>query len=108
MVSDGVIFIHNQMDPENPRVDVVPVADHVVRWAQGTRRVDEEMLYDIVLVERDMAQVWGPYTFWVEDVITHCGAYYRDASFHTWHSFATTRALENQVFGYFLPCLASC
>lgn len=32
------------------------------------------------------------------DLITHCGAYYRDASFHTWHSFATTRALENQVF----------
>lgn len=32
------------------------------------------------------------------DLITHCGAYYRDESFHTWHSFATTRALENQVF----------
>ena len=32
------------------------------------------------------------------DVILHCGAYYRDASFATWHAFATTRALENQVF----------
>jgi len=32
------------------------------------------------------------------DVILHCGAYYRDASFATWHDFATTRALENQVF----------
>jgi len=32
------------------------------------------------------------------DVILHCGAYYRDDSFHTWHSFAITRALENQVF----------
>lgn len=32
------------------------------------------------------------------DVILHCGAYYRDESFHTWHPFATTRAMENQVF----------
>lgn len=32
------------------------------------------------------------------DLITHCGAYFRDESFHTWHPFATTRALENQVF----------
>ncbi|GAA6194514.1 carbon-nitrogen hydrolase family protein [Phaeobacter sp. NW0010-22] len=32
------------------------------------------------------------------DVILHCGAYYRDESFHTWHPFAIARALENQVF----------
>ncbi|MEM7075790.1 MAG: carbon-nitrogen hydrolase family protein [Pseudomonadota bacterium] len=32
------------------------------------------------------------------DIITHCGAYYRDESFHTWHPFAVTRALENQIF----------
>jgi nitrilase len=32
------------------------------------------------------------------DVILHCGAYYRDESFHTWHAFVTARALENQVF----------
>ncbi|MEM9631527.1 MAG: carbon-nitrogen hydrolase family protein [Pseudomonadota bacterium] len=32
------------------------------------------------------------------DVILHCGAYYRDESFHTWHAFAVARALENQVF----------
>ena len=32
------------------------------------------------------------------DVILHCGAYYRDTSFATWHDFTTTRALENQVF----------
>lgn len=32
------------------------------------------------------------------DVIVHCGAYYRDPSFPTWHAFVTTRALENQVF----------
>ncbi len=32
------------------------------------------------------------------DLILHCGAYARDESFATWHGFATTRALENQVF----------
>lgn len=32
------------------------------------------------------------------DLILHCGAYARDESFATWHSFAITRALENQVF----------
>lgn len=32
------------------------------------------------------------------DVILHCGAYYRDPSFATWHAFATARAIENQVF----------
>lgn len=32
------------------------------------------------------------------DIILHCGAYYRDASFHTWHPFAIARAIENQVF----------
>ena len=32
------------------------------------------------------------------DVILHCGAYYRDESFATWHAFATTRAMENQIF----------
>jgi len=32
------------------------------------------------------------------DVILHCGAYYRDESFHTWHPFVITRALENQTF----------
>lgn len=32
------------------------------------------------------------------DVILHCGAYFRDPSFPTWHAFAATRAIENQVF----------
>ncbi|MGP6088905.1 carbon-nitrogen hydrolase family protein [Antarctobacter jejuensis] len=32
------------------------------------------------------------------EVILHCGAYFRDPSFHTWHAFATARAIENQIF----------
>lgn len=32
------------------------------------------------------------------DLILHCGAYFRDESFATWHDFTTTRAMENQIF----------
>jgi predicted amidohydrolase len=32
------------------------------------------------------------------DVILHSGAYFRDPTFYSWHSFVITRALENQVF----------
>lgn len=32
------------------------------------------------------------------DLILHCGAYYRDESFETWHNFAVSRAMENQIF----------
>lgn len=32
------------------------------------------------------------------DLILHCGAYFRDESFATWHDFITARALENQIY----------
>ena len=32
------------------------------------------------------------------DLILHCGAYFRDPSFYSWHNFVIARALENQVF----------
>lgn len=31
-------------------------------------------------------------------IILHCGAYAQDPSFYSWHPFAITRALENQVY----------
>jgi hypothetical protein len=73
MLSEGVIFVHNRMNPEAPRVDAVPVADHLARWAKGTRKADEVMHYEAVLVTGDMAQVWGPYSFWADYELTHCG-----------------------------------
>lgn len=73
MLPEGMIFIHNRMNPDAPRVDVVPVARHLENWAKGTRKVDEVMRYDAVLVEGDMAQVWGPYRFIAEGKTTHCG-----------------------------------
>lgn len=32
------------------------------------------------------------------DVILHAVAFYRDASFYSWHAFVVTRALENQIY----------
>jgi len=32
------------------------------------------------------------------DIILHCGAYFRDESFASWHNFAITRAIENQIY----------
>lgn len=68
----GVIYVHDRMDPAAPKL-VVPVADHLARWANGTRTVDEVMRYDYVLVDGDMSQVWGPYVFTVEGRVSHCG-----------------------------------
>lgn len=73
MLPEGVIFVHNRMDPANPRVDVVPVAQHLERWARTSGRFIERMRYAAVLVDGDMAQVWGPYVFLANSEITHCG-----------------------------------
>ena len=73
MLPEGVIFVHSRMKSDLPRVDAVPVADHLARWAKGTRKADEVMHYETVLVTGDMAQVWGPYSFWSDYELTHCG-----------------------------------
>jgi hypothetical protein len=73
MIAQATIFVHNRMDPENPRVDIVPISDHLARWAQGTRRVSERMHYRHVTMDGDLGMISGPYMFWVERVVTHCG-----------------------------------
>ncbi|WP_285711517.1 DUF4440 domain-containing protein [Erythrobacter oryzae] len=73
MLPEGMIFVHSRMKPDFPRVDVIPVADHLARWAKGTRKVDEVMRYDTVRVDGDMALVWGPYRFISDGQTSHCG-----------------------------------
>lgn len=73
MLPEGVIFVHNRMKPDAPRVDVVPVAKHLERWASSPAQVDEFMHFETVLVDGDMAQVWGPYVFTVMGKMSHCG-----------------------------------
>ena len=69
----GTIYVHNHMDAENPQVSVVKAADFLAGHLRRTTRVDEHMSYEHVLVSGDMALVWGPYTFWADGEITHCG-----------------------------------
>jgi hypothetical protein len=73
MMPEGVIFIHNRMDPDKPRLDIVPVARHLERWAGTSGRFTERMRYETVLVDGDMAQIWGPYAFSVSGSVSHCG-----------------------------------
>lgn len=73
LLPEGMIFVHSRMNPEAPHIDVVPAADHLARWATQTRKVDEFMHIETVLVDGDMAQVWGPYYFTVEEKLSHCG-----------------------------------
>ena len=42
------------------------------------------------------------------DLILHSGAYYRDPSFYSWHQFAVSRAIENQVFMLSLNRAGAC
>ncbi len=73
MDSAGTIFVHDRMNPAAPRIVVISVPDHLARWAKGTRKVDEVMRYDHVMVDGDMAQIWGPYRFMSEGQTSHCG-----------------------------------
>ena len=73
MIPEGMIFVHNRMDPASPRVDIVPVAQHLQRWAGTSGRFIEQMRYQTVLVDGDMAQVWGPYRFLRNSEVSHCG-----------------------------------
>jgi ketosteroid isomerase-like protein len=73
MLPEGVIFVHNRMKPEAPRGDVVPVARHLENWTKSPPGLDEVMHYETVLVDGDMAQVWGPYRFIAGGKTSHCG-----------------------------------
>jgi hypothetical protein len=51
----------------------VPVAKHLENWLKSPSGLDELMHYETVLVDGDMAQVWGPYVFNVAGKMSHCG-----------------------------------
>jgi hypothetical protein len=73
MLPEGMIFVHNRMNPDAPRVDAVPVAKHLEGWLARTDRYIEQMRFTAVLVDGDMAQVWGPYRFLRNSEVSHCG-----------------------------------
>ncbi len=69
----GMITIHDRMEPAAPEVVFVPVAKHLENWLKSPPGLDERMIYTAVLVDGDMAQVWGPYRFMAGGKTTHCG-----------------------------------
>lgn len=68
--------------------------DHVFTFKVNDMTVSPIICYDIRIPElsRVLTLKHGV------DLILHCGAYYRDKSFETWHHFAMARAMENQIF----------
>lgn len=73
MDPQGLITIHNRMDPAAPKILFVPVAKHLENWLKSPSGLDERMIYQTVLVDGDMAQVWGPYRFIAGGKTSHCG-----------------------------------
>jgi hypothetical protein len=73
MDSAGTIYIHDRRDPAGSEVTIVPVAAHLENWTKSPPGLDERMIYRTVLVDGDMAQVWGPYRFMAGGKTTHCG-----------------------------------
>ncbi len=73
MIGEAMIFVHNRMDPENPLVDSVRVAQHLENWATRDARYIEDMAITTVLVDGDMAHAWGPYSFSENYELRHCG-----------------------------------
>lgn len=73
MDPQGVIYIFDRMDPTAPKLVFVPVVKHLENWVTSPPGLDERMVYASVLVDGDMAQVWGPYRFMAGGKTTHCG-----------------------------------
>jgi hypothetical protein len=73
MDAAGTIYIHDRRDAAGSEVVIVPVAKHLENWLKSPPGLDERMIYSTVLVDGDMAQVWGPYRFIAGGKTTHCG-----------------------------------
>jgi nitrilase len=68
--------------------------DHLFVFNIGQFKLAPIICYDIRIPELSRTLVVDHGV----DVILHCGAYYRDESFVTWHAFVTTRSIENQAY----------
>jgi hypothetical protein len=73
MDPNGMITVHNRMDPSAPTIVFIPVSQHLENWLKSPLGVDERMYEQTVLIDGDMAHVWGPYRFTVGGETAHCG-----------------------------------
>ncbi|MDB9857721.1 carbon-nitrogen hydrolase family protein [Amylibacter sp.] len=74
--------------------DYFTAGDHIFTFTVNGIKLAPIICYDIRIPElcRTLTLTHNV------DVILHCGAYFRDESFATWHAFAQTRAMENQIY----------
>ncbi len=70
---EGVIFIHNEMEPENPKLIIRPNTILTDKTEASGATLQERMGIPTVLQHGDMAHVWAPYAFWMNGEKTHCG-----------------------------------
>ena len=68
--------------------------DHLLVFVLKGVRVAPIICYDIRIPELTRALCIEHHA----DLVVHCGAYFKDESFYSWHHFVVTRALENQVY----------
>lgn len=73
LAPEGTIFIHNLMDPDDPRLIVRSNAIMTDRTGPDEHQLAQRMGVPTVLQHGDMAHVWAPYAFWVDGERTHCG-----------------------------------
>lgn len=73
LIKEAVIFVHDRRNSEEPRTRIIPAGKHLEGWLQSPPGTDEIMFYESVMVDGDMAHIWGPYTFLVNGATTHCG-----------------------------------
>lgn len=73
LAPDGAIFIHNEMDPDNPKLIVRSNAIMTDRTGPDEHRLAERIGIPTVLQHGNMAHVWAPYAFWIDGEKSHCG-----------------------------------
>ena len=86
--------LHIAQFGDSTEKDYFTRGDHLLVFEAGGFTFGTIICYDIRIPElsRNLARRHGV------DVILHPTAFCRDETFHTWHAFATTRAVENQVY----------
>lgn len=68
--------------------------DHLLVFEVAGWRVAPIICYDIRFPELSRALCSKHHV----DLLLHCGAYFRDPSYASWHRFVATRAIENQIY----------
>jgi hypothetical protein len=73
VMAPGVRFASMDTRATPPGISYEPVDGWLSGVAKSAKRWDERVFDVQVRVDADMAQVWAPYTFYLDGKIRHCG-----------------------------------